>query len=177
MDDMRFSEAAFLFSVFCTAIMALALAPRLIRGTGTERRQMLLTAIPLAAVLLLRYGGEWVLALNGMGWRCTPRNVMSGFGAVLLAVTVWQWMKGLSLKNVRQALLYLCGAVALCALCVVVFTFSLDVWRDEVVVRDGQTMVRASNRNGGSGDVRCFAPVNSLVHGEELDFDWYSHHG
>lgn len=169
---MSFAAIAFIFSICCTAGMALGLAPRLARGTGAERKQMLFTAVPMAVVLLVRFGGEWVLSLNGMGWRCTPRNVMSMLGVLLLAVTVWRWMKGMSLRNVREALLYLCGAAALCAVCVTMFTFSLDVWRDEVVVREGQTMVRASNRNGGSGEVRCFVPVNGLVHGEELEFEW-----
>ncbi|MCI8537793.1 MAG: hypothetical protein HFF18_03905 [Oscillospiraceae bacterium] len=170
---MSFVEITFLFALCCTAVMALALSPRVVRGTGTERKQLLSSAVPMTAVLLLRYGGEWVLSLNGMGWRCTPGNVMSMLGIALLAVTVWRWMKGLNLKNLWEVLLYLCGAAALCAVCVGAFTFSLDVWRDEVVVRDGQTMVKASNRNGGSGEVRCFVPINGLVRGEELDFDWY----
>lgn len=170
---MSFAAIVLGISICLTAVMTLALAPRLVRGTGEERRQLLCTAIPMAAVLLLRYGGEWILSLNGMGWRCTPRNVMSMLGVILAAVTVWRWMRVLSLKTLREGLLYLCGAAALCALCVVVFTFSLDVWRDETVTRGGQTMVRASSQNGGSGEVQCFAPVNSLVHGEKLEFDWY----
>ena len=56
--------------------------------------------------------------------------------------------------------------------CAAFMYYTLGSWHDSVVTQDGYTIVRASNGHGSMGEVRCFLPINSLVHGMELDYDW-----
>lgn len=141
-----------------------------------EHKRLLQAAIPPAAVALLRFGGGAVLELFGMGWRCGPRYAMDFLLMGLMLVTAVRLTR-ISFDK-EHSPLWMCAALLLTAVMflaplvgffVVHPLFSLS---EEVVIRNGQTMVREYRINGGAAS-NCYAPVNNLVHGENLNFDWW----
>jgi len=163
----------------CTLTAAATLIFCLVRSSGPERKKLLRTALLLGAVALLRFGGEAVLSWMDMGWRCTPRYVLDFMFGALLLITVYRCKRALGPLESRfssHPTVYwssqLALAVAMFLIPVSMVVFSMDNLSEEVVVRDGQEMVREFKINGGAVS-RCYAPVNGLVHGVELDYDWY----
>ena len=145
-----------------------------------EHKRLLQAVIPLSVVALLRFGGGVVLPWFGMGWRCGPRNIMDFILIVLLAVAMHRCTKvleHLANEHPARAAAYSSSALALTLAmfilpCAAFLYSTLGSWHDSVVTQDGYTIVRASNGHGSMGEVRCFLPINSLVHGMELDYDW-----
>ena len=145
-----------------------------------EHKRLLRAAIPPAAVALLRFGGGVVLSWFGMGWRCGPRNIMDVILIVLFVVAMYHCTKVLEqLASVHpsKSVAYHLGAIVLMLAmfilpCAAFLYYTLGSWHDSVITQDGYTIVRASNGHGSMGEVRCFLPINSLVHGMELDYDW-----
>lgn len=141
-----------------------------------ERKRLIFALIPPAAVALLRFGGGAVLALFGMGWRCGPRYAMDFILMGLMLVTAVR-LTHISFDK-EHSPLWMCSAIFLAAVMflaplvgffVVHPMFSLT---EEVVVQNGQTMVREYRVNGGAVSY-CYAPINGLVHGENLNYDWW----
>ena len=139
-----------------------------------EHKRLLQAAIPPAAVALLRFGGGAVLELFGMGWRCGPRYAMDFLLMGLMLVTAVrltrisfdkehspQWMCAALLLTAVMFLAPLVGFFVVHPL------FSLS---EEVVVQNGQTMVKEYRINGGAV-FYYYAPVNGLVHGAEIEHD------
>lgn len=147
---------------------------------SAERKQLILALTPPAAVALLRFGGGVVLSWFGMGWRCGPRNIMDVILIVLLVVAMYHCTKVLEqLASVHpsQSVAYHLGAIllmlAMFILPCAAFMYSiLFSWHDRVETKNGYTIVKEGNGHGTMGEVRCFLPVNSLVHGTELEYDW-----
>ena len=59
------------------------------RTETVERRRMVRALAGAAAVLTVRYGGGFLLALAGLGWRCWVRNLMVLALCVLLFQGIW----------------------------------------------------------------------------------------
>lgn len=150
-----------------------------------KNKQLLRAAILPVSVALLRFGGGALLAQFDMGWRCGPRYTMDFILMVLLVVTAFRfiWILGTPADKVPPySPLWLCSFVALVAAMFIIpasmlvwSVSSMDNLSEEIVVRDGQTMVREYKINGGAVSY-CYAPINGLVHGEDLNYDWWAPH-
>lgn len=143
---------------------------------SVERKQLILALTPPAAVALLRFGGGALLALFDMGWRCGPRYTMDFLLMGLMLVTAVRLTR-ISFDK-EHSPLWMCAALLLTAvmfLAPLVGFFAVHPMlrlTEEVVVRNGQTMVREYRINGGAVSY-CYAPINNLVHGENLNYDWW----
>ncbi len=165
----------YLLCSVCALAAVAALIFCLVRGSGPEWRKLLYTALALGVVALLRFGGQAVLSLMGMGWRLAPRYAMDFVFGVLLMVTAYRCDRALGpLEHkwpARPSSYWFSRFALTAALFLVPFFMaglSVDRLFETVVVQDGQTMIREGKTNGGV--VRhYYAPVNSLVHGVELD--------
>lgn len=144
-----------------------------------DTKRLLHTAVLLGGAALLRFGGEGVLSLFGMGWRYTPQYVMDVIIVGLLMVAMYRCMKilerlagerpsGAAVCSFSAVLLILAMAVLPCAAWMYSVTGS---WHDSVVIRDGQSVVIASNGHGSIGERRYFSHINGLVHGTEIEHD------
>lgn len=65
------------------------------RTETVERRRMVRALAGAAAVLTVRYGGGFLLALAGLGWRCWVRNLMVLALCVLLFQGIWYGLQAL----------------------------------------------------------------------------------
>ena len=147
---------------------------------GAERKRLILALTPPAAVALLRFGGGALLAWFDMGWRCGPRNTMDVILVILLVVAMHRCTKVLERLadgHPSRATAYSFGALVLALAMFILpcaaFMYSiLFSWHDRVETKNGYTIVKEGNGHGTMGEVRCFLPVNSLVHGTELEYDW-----
>jgi len=162
----------------CALAASAALIFCLVRGSGAERKKLLYTVLLLGAVTLLRFGGGAVLSRMGMGWRLAPRYGMDFAFGVLLMVTAYRCGRALSLLEgscSAHPAAYWASRLALTAVLFLVpffmFVLSIDNLSEKVEVRNGQTLVWEYKINGGAV-FYCYAPVNSLIHGAELDYDW-----
>lgn len=160
------------------AISAAAIALALIRGTGTPRKKLMRSVLLLSAAALLCFGGEFMLSRMGMGWRCTPFNIMLFLCVILLVVTLWRCMNALTLLENTRSIFQACGLVSLVLVMGITLAYTAGYfcflsWHDRVEPCDGQTIVYANDMHGGSGAHRYYAHINSLVHGEDLHIDFF----
>lgn len=145
-----------------------------------KNKQLLRAAILPVSVALLRFGGGILLAQFNMGWRCGPRYTMDFILMILLVVTAFRFIWIIDTpadKELPYSPLWLCSFIALVAAMFIIpvsmLVLSMDNLSEEIVVRDGQTMVREYKINGGAVSY-CYAPINGLVHGEDLHYDWWA---
>lgn len=130
-----------------------------------------------AAVLAVRYGGGFLLALAGLGWRCWVRNLMGLALCVLLFGVLWYGLQVLGERpGVRgrwpEIVLGLIGGAALAGLAVflLLFVFFLREY-DRVREWEGQTVV-AEYRGIDRGSHQCPRVCRYeswLLRGEELE--------
>lgn len=149
------------------------------------KKVLSLPAVLLAATLLLRFGGEWVLSLAGMGWRCMPRNIMNLAWMVLLILAAWRLLRDMpppSKRSTSRPWVRLCENALVCAAAAAILVttlliipvYSQTYWDEWVLIQDGQSIVIASNGHGTVGERKAFLPINGLIHGKELEYDWLS---
>ena len=98
------------------------------RTETVERRRMVRTLAGAAAVLTVRYGGGFLLALAGLGWRCWVRNLMVLVLCVLLFQGIWYGLQVLGERpRVRgrwpEIVLGLAGGAALLTLALFLLLF------------------------------------------------------
>lgn len=146
------------------------------RTETVERRRMVRTLAGAAAVLTVRYGGGFLLALAGLGWRCWVRNLMVLALCVLLFQGIWYGLQVLGERpRVRgrwpEIVLGLAGGAALVglALFLLLFVFFLRDY-DRVSEWEGQTVV-AEYRGIDRGSHQCPGVCRYeswLLRGEEL---------
>ena len=115
------------------------------------------------------------MSLWGMGWRCTPRNIMDIAWMILLIPAAFCLVKA-SGPLVKSPAFYnwvlLCGYAAICAAVLAIMVWSQTCWQDSVVVQDGRSVVIVSDGHGSFGNRKAFLPMNDLVHGQDLEYDW-----
>lgn len=148
----------------------------LVRGAEAEKRRLLRSLLLLGGMILLRFGGNYSLSKLDMGWRCTPRYVMSFLIWVLLVVTIARCLQTLvSLPEKRTSPIWLGSFLSLLTSAVFITLLMISLYSDRlnesVVSIDGQTVIRESKLNGGAVR-RFYLPVNCLVHGQELEYNW-----
>jgi hypothetical protein len=161
-------------------ISAAAVVLGLIQGSGEPRKKLARSVLLLGALALLCFGGEFALSRMGMGWRCTPFNLMLFLCAVLLAVTLWRCMNVLSLLEGTRSVIQASGFVSLALVLMITLVgtplyFLLFSWHDKLAPHNEQMIVCANDMHGGSGSWRYYAHINNLVHGEEIERHdgWY----
>ena len=117
------------------------------RTETVEWRRMVRALAGAAAVLTVRYGGGFLLALAGLGWRCWVRNLMVLVLCVLLFQGIWYGLQVLGERpRVRgrwpEIVLGLAGGAALVglALFLLLFVFFLRDY-DRVSEWEGQAVV------------------------------------
>lgn len=130
-----------------------------------------------AAVLAVRYGGGFLLALAGLGWRCWVRNLLGLALCVLLFGVLWYGLQVLGERpGVRgrwpEIVLGMAGGAALAGLAVILLLFVFFL-RDYDRVREweGQTVV-AEYRGIDRGSHQCPRVCRYeswLLRGEELE--------
>ena len=155
----------YLLFAILAVISAAAVVLGLIRGSGEPRKKLARSVLTLGALALLCFGGEFVLSRMGMGWRCTPFNVMLFLCAVLL-----------SLLEGTRSVIQASGFVSLALVLVITLAgtplyFLLFSWHDKLAPHNEQMIVCANDMHGGSGSWRYYAHINGLVHGEEIEHD------
>ena len=146
------------------------------RTETVEWRRMVRALAGAAAVLTVRYGGGFLLALAGLGWRCWVRNLMVLALCVLLFQGIWYGHQALGERpRVRgrwpEIVLGLAGGAALVglALFLLLFVFFLRDY-DRVSEWEGQTVV-AEYRGIDRGSHQCPRVCRYeswLLRGEEL---------
>jgi len=163
----------------CTALGTATLVFCLAYGKEPERKKLRLSAFLACVILALRFGGGAVLARLDMGWRCTPRYTLDFILLLLLLISVYYAIQTFGTpgsKKTPRFPVWICGFSSLIAAILIIpaLMLALSIGRlsEEVVTRDGQTMVREYRINGGAVSY-CYAPINSLVHGKSLDYDWW----
>ena len=109
----------YLLFTILAVISAAAVVLGLIRGSGEPRKKLARSVLTLGALALLCFGGEFALSRMGMGWRCTPFNLMLFLCAVLLAVTLWRCMNVLSLLEGTRSVIQASGFVSLALVLVI----------------------------------------------------------
>ena len=105
---------------------------------------MVRTLAGAAAVLTVRYGGGFLLALAGLGWRCWVRNLMVLVLCVLLFQGIWYGLQVLGERpRVRgrwpEIVLGLAGGAALLTLALFLLLFVFFLRDYDRVQRVGGT--------------------------------------
>ena len=164
-----------LFAVLALISVA-AVVLSLARGTGEPRKKPVRSVLLLGGAALVCFGGEFALSRMGMGWLCTPFNIMLFLCAVLFVVTMWRGMNALSLLEGTRSVIQASGFVALALVLVITLAgtplyFLLFSWHDKLAPHNEQMIVCANDMHGGSGSWRYYAHINDLVHGEEIEHD------
>ena len=148
----------------------------LIRGTEPAKKRLCRSLLLLGGMILLRFGGNYVLSWLNMGWRCTPRYVMSFLIWILVAVSIARCLQTLaSLPENRTSPIWL-GSFLSLLISAVFFTLLLivlysDRLHEAVITVNAQTIIKEGKMNGGAVR-RFYLPVNFLVHGQELEYSW-----
>lgn len=147
----------------------------IIRGRGTWHKKLVCFASLLGMMILICFGGNAILSLFGMGWRCTPFNAMLFLGAIFFIITLWYSMQELIvLKNANPTIVR-CGIISMLLVIIITlaavflyFTLSSWCWYDDLTTYNEQTIVYATNGHGSFGSWRYYTHINDLVHGEQV---------
>lgn len=148
----------------------------LVRGSGPAKKRLQQSLLLLGGMILLRFGGNCVLSWLNIGWRCTPRYLMSFLIWVLVVVSIARCLQTLaSLPENRTSLIWLGSFFSLIIsaafLTILMIALYSDRLHEAVITVNGQTIIKEGKTNGGAVR-RFYLPVNFLVHGQELEYDW-----
>lgn len=167
------TQACILITVF-----SLASLPVLVfcLTQGAEPKKLRRSLPLLGGTLLLRFGGTYVLSWLEMGWRLTPRYAMDFLVWALILVSIYQCMQAFALPQEKApALPWMCSFLSMIAagglITLLMMGLYMDRLYESVTVLDGQAIIREGKTNGGVVR-RFYLPVNFLVHGQELEYDW-----
>ncbi|MDE7244738.1 MAG: hypothetical protein K2O18_12300 [Oscillospiraceae bacterium] len=151
------------------------------RGRGASHKKLVFFASLLSVMVLVCFGGNAILSIFDMGWRCTPFNNMLLLCSVLFIPTLWYGMKEfIVLKDTNHILIgtgFISMLLVLIMIPVVLFFYFLFFsWHDGLTAYNDQTIVYANDMHGGSCSWRYYTHINSLVHGIEITQDgWWGH--
>lgn len=148
----------------------------LARGAEPARKRLCRSLFLLGGMILLRFGGNYVLSKLDMGWRLTPRYVMNFLIWVLFLVTIARCVQTFASfpdKNTSPVWVGSCLSLFPAAIFVTLLIIGLSQDRlyESVATIGGQTVVKEGKTYGGAIR-RFYLPVNLLVHGQELEYDW-----
>ena len=145
----------------------------IVRGKGISHKMLIFVVSLLGVVAMICLGGNAILSMLGMGWRCKPFNTMLNLCFVLVVYVllcgIWELI---SLKDTNPALIG-CGVTSIflaifITLMSAFFYFNAFSWRDGLTTYNDQTIVYANDQHGGSCDWRYYTHINDLVHGVEI---------
>ena len=152
----------------------------IVRGKGTSHKILIFFTSLLCVVAMVCFGGNAILSMFGMGWRCTPFNTMVGLCFVLfipiLLCSIWQLihLEGRNHTLIGCGVISMLLALVVIPMCSLIYFFDTSL-SDNFTEYDGQTIVYASNGHGSYGSVwHYYTPINDLVHGTEITQDgWH----
>lgn len=147
-------------------------------GKGAGHKILVCLASLWGVVFLICFGGNVILSIFDMGWRCKPFNIMLKLCCVLffpmLLCGLWQLFH---LEDPKPALALFGASSMFLAILITplsVFLYFESSWSDGLTTCNDQTIVYATDSHGGSGRWRYYLPVNDLVHGAEITQDgWH----
>ena len=170
----------YIVSAIPGAISAIGVIFCVVRGKGISRKILILFTALLCVAAMFCFGGNAILSIFGMGWRCKPFNAMVGLCfALIVPVLMCVICELLCLKDTNPVLIR-CGIISI-SLALIVISISSFLYfqytslSDAFTEYDGQTIVYATNGHGSYGSVwRYYIPINDLVHGTEITQDgWH----
>ena len=151
----------------------------IVRGRGASHRMLIFSVSLLGVVAMICFGGEVVLSHFGMGWRCTPFNIMLILCVILFTVILCFVTRELLVLEDANPIMVGSGFISmLLAISIILLTtfgyFFLSSWHDGLTTYNDQTIVYANDQHGGSCAWRYYTHVNDLVHGAEIlqEDDW-----
>ena len=164
------------FNVYAVVLVAMSIFSIvlcLIRGRGASHKMLVCFASLLGAMFLICFGGNAVLSLFGMGWRCTPFNIMLMLYAVFFIATLCCGVWELLVLKDAHPIMVRCGCISMVSSIVMILMltlayFQLSSWHDGLTTYNDQTIVYANDQHGGSCSWRYYDHINHLVHGEEI---------
>lgn len=175
MEDLVWIFVAILVTISISVISCI------VRGKGASHKRLVLFSSILGLVAMVCFGGQVVLNLFGMGWRCTPFNIMLMLCAILSIIILCCCIGDLFRFANTNIVLSACGCISMALVLnfIVIYAvgyFHLSSWNDGLSTYNDQTIVYANDQHGGSCSWRYYNHINSLVHGEEIT-TMYGWHG
>ena len=169
----------YIFSAIVVAISIIGVIFCIVRGKGISHKILIFFTALLCAVAMFCFGGNAILSMFGMGWRCEPFNTMLHLCFVLIIPILLCGVKGLiSLKDTNPAFIG-CGVTSMflaifITLLLSSFYFTSFSWSDGLTAYDDQTIVYKTNGHGSFGSWHYYTHINGLVHGIEITQDgWH----
>ena len=145
-------EYWYIFGAIVVAISIIGVIFCIVRGKGILHKILVFFISLLCVVAMLCFGGNAILSMFGMGWRCEPFNIMV-YLCFLLVVPVllfgiWELI---SLKDTNPALIR-CGIISISLALIVIsisslLYFQFTSWGDGLTVYDNKTIIRNANGN------------------------------
>ena len=163
----------YIFSAIVVAISIIGVIFCIVRGKGISHKILVFSISLLCVVAILCFGGNAILSMFGMGWRCKPFNTMLQLCFVLIVPILLCSIKGLiSLEDANPALIG-CGITSMfLAILVTLMSASLYFhflsWNDGLTTYNDQTIVYSNDQHGGSCAWRYYTHISDLVHGAEI---------
>lgn len=167
MEDLVWIFVAILVTISISVISCI------VRDKGASHKRLVLFSSMLGLVAMVCFGGQVVLNLFGMGWRCTPFNIMLMLCAILSIIILCCCIGDLFRSENTNIVLIVCGFIPMVLVVnfIVIYAvsyFCLSSWHDGFTTYNDQTIIYANDQHGGSCSWRYYNHINSLVHGEEI---------
>ena len=145
----------------------------IVRRKGTSHKRLVLFSSMLGLVAMVCFGGQVVLNLFSMGWRCTPFNIMLMLCAILSIIILCCCIGDLFRSENTNIVSIVCGFIPMVLVVnfIVIYAvgyFHHSSWHDGLTTYNDQTIVYANDQHGGSCSWRYYNHINSLVHGVEI---------
>ena len=169
----------YIFSAILGAISIAWVIFSIVRGKGLPRIILVFFTSLLCVGATLCFGGNAVLSMFDMGWRCEPFNIMLFLCSLLVVpVSLFGILQLISLKDTNSVLIR-CGILSISIALIVILIssflyFQLTSWSDGLTVYDAQTIVYKTNGHGSFGSWHYYTHINDLIHGIEITQDgWH----
>ena len=165
MEDLAWIFVAILVTISISVISCI------VRGKVDKR--LVLFSSMLSLVAMVCFGGQVVLNLFGMGWRCTPFNIMLMLCAILSIIILCCCIGDLFHSENTNIALTGFGFISMVLVIsfIVIYAFAyfhLASWHDGLTTYNDQTIVYANDQHGGSCAWQYYTHINDLVHGVEI---------
>lgn len=163
----------YIFSPILGVISMIGVVFCIVRGKGISHKILVFFTSLLCVAAILCFGGNAILSMFGMGWRCTPFNIMlmlcALFFIAILCYSIWE----LIVLEDANPVMVGCGCISMVLSIVMILMltfayFHLSSWHDGLTTYNDQTIVYANDQHGGSCDWRYYTHINGLVHGAEI---------
>lgn len=166
-------EYWYFFGAIVVAISIIGVIFCIVRGKGISHKILVFSTSLLCVVAMLCFGGNAILSMFGMGWRCTPFNTMLMLCAILsIIILCCCTCEFVRIKNTNIVLTG-CGCISMALVVNLIVIsavgyFHLSSWHDGLSTYNDQTIVYANDQHGGSCSWRYYTHINDLVHGVEI---------